>query len=75
MISLFLLIFAFQKGLRSEDATLLDVVNSLQKTVNEMNVKLERLENEVKVRVDFMVHTFWIRKFEQKRVQVSENDS
>ena len=57
MISLFLLIFAFQKGLKSEDATLLDLVNSLQKTVNELNGKMERLENEVKVRVSLMVHT------------------
>ena len=51
MISLFLLIFAIQDGLATEDATLRDVVNGLQMTVNEMNGKMERLENEVKVRV------------------------
>ena len=51
MISLFLLIFAFQNGLATEDATLREVVNGLQLTVNEMSGKMERLENEVKVRV------------------------
>ena len=51
MISLFLLIFAIQDGLANEDATLRDVVNGLQITVNEMNSKMQRLENEVKVRV------------------------
>ena len=51
MISLFLLIFAIHDGLATEDATLRDVVNGLQMTVNEMNGKMERLENEVKVRV------------------------
>ena len=51
MISLFLLIFAIQDGLATEDATLRDVVNGLQMTVNEMNSKMERLENEVKVKV------------------------
>ena len=51
MISLFLLIFTIQDGLATEDATLRDVVNGLQMTVNEMNSKMERLENEVKVRV------------------------
>ena len=51
MISIFLLIFAIQDGLAIEDATLRDVVNGLQITINEMNGKVERLENEVKVRV------------------------
>ena len=51
MISLFLLIFTIQDGLATEDATLRDFVNGLQMTVNEMNGKMERLENEVKVRV------------------------
>ena len=51
MISLFLLIFAFQDGLATEDATLREVVNGLQLTMNEMSGKMERLENEVKVRV------------------------
>ena len=51
MISLFLLIFAFQNGLATEDADLRQMVNSLQLTVNEMNGKVMHLENEVKVRV------------------------
>ena len=54
MISLFLLIFAFQGGLATEDATLREVVNGLQLTMNEMSGKMERLENEVKVRVILM---------------------
>ena len=57
MISLFLLIFAFQDGLATEDATLREVVNGLQLTMNEMSGKMERLENEVKVRVILKVHT------------------
>ena len=51
MISLFLLIFAFQNGLATEDADLRQMVNSLQLTVNEMNGKVMHLENEVKVGV------------------------
>ena len=66
MISLFLLIFAIQDGLAAEDATLRDVVNGLQMTVNEMNSKTERLENEVKVRVVLVIHESWIRKVKQK---------
>ena len=56
MISLFLLIFVVQDGLATEGATLRDVVNGLQMTVNEMNSKTERLENEVKVRVVLVIH-------------------
>ena len=51
MISLFLLIFAFKNALASENETLRDVVNGLQMTMNEMSSKMERLENDVKVRV------------------------
>ena len=51
MISLFLLIFAFQNGLATGEADLRQIVNSLQLTVNEMNGKVMHLENEVKVRV------------------------
>ena len=51
MISLFLLIFAFQNGLATDDSDLRQVVNSLQVTVNEMSGKMLHLENEVKVRV------------------------
>ena len=65
MISLFLLIFAIHDGLATEDATLRDVVNGLQMTVNEMNSKMERLENEVKVRVILVIHESWIRKVQQ----------
>ena len=51
MISLFLLIFACQNGLATDDSDLRQVVNSLQVTVNEMSGKMMHLENEVKVRV------------------------
>ena len=51
MVPLFLLIFAFQNGLATEDTDLRQMVNSLQLTVNEMNGKVMHLENEVKVRV------------------------
>ena len=58
MISLFLLIFAFQNGLATEDANLRQLVNSLQLNMNEMSTKMatfetkvESLENEIKVRV------------------------
>ena len=51
MISLFLLIFAFQDGLATEDSDLRQIVNSLQLTVNGMSGKMVNLENEVKVRV------------------------
>ena len=51
MLSLFLLIFAFQNGLATGDTDLRQVVNSLQLTVTEMNGKMIHLENEVKVRV------------------------
>ena len=51
MISLFLLIFAFQNGLATDDSDLRQVLNSLQVTVNEMSGKMMHLENEVKVRV------------------------
>ena len=37
MISLFLLIFAFQNGLATEDANLRQLVNSLQLNMNEMH--------------------------------------
>ena len=57
MISLFLLIFAFQNGLATEDANLRQLVNSLQLNMNEMSTKMatfetkvESLENEIKVR-------------------------
>ena len=58
MISLFLLIFAFQNGLATEDANLRQLVNSLQLNINEMKTKMnifetkvQSLENEIKVRV------------------------
>ena len=51
MISLFLLIFAFQNGLATGEADLRQIVNSLQLTVNAMSGKMTYLENEVKVRV------------------------
>ena len=58
MISLFLLIFAFRNGLATEDANLRQLVNSLQLNMNEMSIKMttfvikvESLENEIKVRV------------------------
>ena len=70
MISLFLLIFAIQDGLANEDATLRDVVNGLQITVNEMNSKMQRLENEVKVRV-VLVNL----NIEQKIFPATENNS
>ena len=57
MISLFLLIFAFQNGLATEDANLRQLVNSLQLNINEMKTKMnifetkvQSLENEIKVR-------------------------
>ena len=57
MISLFLLIFAFQNGLATEDANLRQLVNSLQLNMNQMSTKMttletkvESLENEIKVR-------------------------
>ena len=51
MISLFLLIIAFQNGMATEDGDLRQIVNSLQLTVNKMSGKMMHLENEVKVRV------------------------
>ena len=51
MISLFLLIFAFQDGLATEDGDLRQIVDQLQLTVNKMSGKMVNLENEVKVRV------------------------
>ena len=51
MISLFLLIFAFQNGLATGETDLRQIVNGLQLTLNEMNGKVMHLENEVKVRV------------------------
>ena len=49
MISLFLLIFAFQNGLATEDGDLRQIVNNLQSTVNKMSGKIVHLESEVKV--------------------------
>ena len=51
MISLFLLIFAFQNGLATEDSDLRQIVNQLQSTMNKMSGKMVNLENEVKDRV------------------------
>ena len=51
MISLFLLIFAFQNGMATEDGDLRQIVNSLQSTVNKMSGKMMHLESEVKVGV------------------------
>ena len=52
MISLFILIFAFQDGLATEDDDLRQIVDQLQLTVNKMSGKMMHLESEVKVRVD-----------------------
>ena len=51
MISLFLLIIAFQNGMATEDGDLRQIVNSLQSTVNKMSGQMMHLEGEVKVRV------------------------
>ena len=63
MISLFLLIFAFQNGLATGEADLRQIVNSLQLTVNEMNGKVMHLENEVKVRVILVLHKNETQKY------------
>ena len=68
MISLFLLIFAFQNGLANGEADLGQIVNSLQLIVNEMNGKMMHLENEVKVRVVLVLH-----KNETQKFLVTEN--
>ena len=61
MISLFLLLFAFDNGLASEEANLRQIVNDLQLNLNQMSAKMtsledrvESLESEVKVRVIFV---------------------
>ena len=58
MISLFLLIFAFQNGIATEDGDLRQIVNNLQSTMNKMSGKMIHLESEVKVRVILEVGTW-----------------
>ena len=71
MISLFLLIFAFQKGLATDQVTLNDLqmtVNGMNDKINKLEVQVQDLQSEVKERIilvtDFFSHNYLGDNFE-----------
>ena len=71
MISLFLLIFAFQNGLATGQVTLNDLqmtMNGMNDKINKLEVQVQDLQNEVKERIilvtDSLSHSYLGDNFE-----------